>query len=613
MATATTQPQPVLEVPREAPSIDSAHDWVSDAAALCRPDSIEWITDSPEVRARLTNRLEQAGTFTKLNSAIRPNCYLARSTPDDVARVEARTFICSESADQAGPTNNWRDPTQMRTTLIEKFSGSMAGRIMYVVPFSMGHEDSPIARYGIEITDSPYVALSMLTMARVNDTVQNRIFSGAPFVPALHSVGYPLVDETGAVREEVPWASNHDKYICHFPETREIWSYGSGYGGNALLGKKSFALRIASVIAKDEGWLAEHMLLIRATSPEGKIYHFVAAFPSACGKTNFAMLQPTLQDWKIETIGDDIVWMWVDSDGALRAINPENGFFGVAPGTSHQTNPVAMKTIQQDTIFTNVALTQEGDVWWEGMTKTHPSGLTNWLGQPFSPADGPAAHPNSRFTSAIENCPSTAPDWEDPQGFVIHGIIFGGRRADTIPVVSQAYDWEHGVLMGAAIVSERTAAAEGIVGELRPDPFAMAPFLGYNVTDHWKHWLEIGARISESSRPKIFHVNWFRRDAQGFMWPGFGDNIRVLDWMVNRIENRIPDSYARTTPAGLVPEIEQLRTEGLQVTEHLKQGFEVDAAEWKLELERQRRFLAQFGSSVPLELDAALCRLEQYL
>lgn len=584
-----------------SPSTESVTRWVDDVVQLCQPDYVEWISDSPQTRERLTQRLLDAGTFTQLNSELRPNSYLARSTSDDVARVESRTFICSNTPQEAGDNNNWRDPLEMKAELLQLFEGSMAGRVMYVIPFTMGHEDSPLARYGVEITDSPYVALSMLTMTRVNDTVHARVLAGAPFVPAIHSVGYPLVDSLGEPRKDVPWPSNPTKYISHFPGSREIWSFGSGYGGNALLGKKSFALRIASCIARDEGWLAEHMLLIRAVSPQGKKFHFVAAFPSACGKTNLAMLEPTLPGWTVETIGDDIAWMWVDSEGALRAINPETGFFGVAPGTGPGTNPVAMSTIQRDTIFTNVALTDQGDVWWEGMSRTPPDGLTDWLGQPWDSSAGtPAAHPNSRFTASVGRCPTAAADWEDPAGVIVDGIIFGGRRADTIPVVAQAASWDHGVLMGASIVSERTAAAEGTLGELRPDPFAMAPFLGYAYGEHWAHWLQVGRRLSPDRMPQIFQVNWFRRDASGFLWPGFSENSRVLEWMVRRIESArspISDDSVALTAAGYVPSADDLDLSGLADTKAVPRALAVSPDEWRLELERQREFIDQHGGT----------------
>lgn len=594
-----------------APSISSVTDWVEDVAQLCQPEFIEWVSDTPETRERLIDRLIEAGTLTKLNDTIRPNSYLASSTADDVARVESRTFICSPSPEDAGANNNWRDPHAMRAELMERFAGSMAGRIMYVIPFSMGHEDSDTAKYGVEITDSAYVALSMLTMTRVNDKVHARVLAGAPFVPALHSVGYPLIDSSGVIRDDVPWPSNSEKYISHFPHTREIWSYGSGYGGNALLGKKSFALRIASCIAKDEGWLAEHMLLIRAISPQGRRYHFVAAFPSACGKTNLAMLKPTLPGWSVETLGDDIAWMWVDGDGALRAINPENGFFGVAPGTSMSTNPVAMDTIAQDTIFTNVALTPDGDVWWEGLSTTPPASLTDWQGRawtpptPGTPNPSPAAHPNSRFTSSTSNCPTTPDDWDDPAGVIVDGIIFGGRRADTVPVVAQATNWAHGVLMGAAIVSERTAAAEGTLGELRPDPFAMAPFLGYAYADHWAHWLRVGARIAPQHQPKIFQVNWFRRNDTGFLWPGFSENARILEWMTTRIDaghTPITDDPVALTAAGHVPAAQDLNLAGMADSERVPQALAVYTDEWELELARQRKFLAEHGNADMTEL-----------
>lgn len=613
------------------PRTTNAAIWVSDVEALCRPDSVEWIVDEADIRERLTTRLIEAGTIFKLNPDLRPNSYLARSTEDDVARVEGRTFICTPTKDAAGPNNNWRDPVDMRSELLELFSGSMTGRVMYVIPFSMGPEDSPFAQYGIQITDSAYVALSMLTMTRSTARLRERLTAGAPFVAALHSVGYPLHDDSGASRSDVAWPSNSRKYICHFPQLDEIWSFGSGYGGNALLGKKCFALRIASHMGRKQGWMAEHMLLIRVTSPKGKKYHLVAAFPSACGKTNLAMLQPSMPGWKVETLGDDIVWMRLDEQGQLRAMNPENGFFGVAPGTSTKTNPVAMETVSRDTIFTNVALTPEGDVWWEGMTKRAPSMLTDWLGNAWTPESGtPAAHPNSRFTSPVANCPTVCEDWEAPEGVVVDGIIFGGRRADTAPLVTQAYDWEHGVLMGATIVSERTAAAEGTVGELRPDPFAMSPFLGYSLTEHWRHWLEIGEQISADAKPEIFHVNWFRKAEDGsFAWPGFGENIRVIDWMIRRIESQRTHVADRAnsdfhvdlgervqyTPAGIVPETDAVDTEGFtpEQVASLEAAVKVDEQEWRRELERQQAYLEGYGTSVPLELHTALAKLRGLL
>jgi phosphoenolpyruvate carboxykinase (GTP) len=541
------------------------------------------------------------GTLTALNPELRPDSYIARSEPSDVARVESRTFICSQLERDAGPTNNWADPDEMRATLTGLMRGSMKGRTLYVLPFSMGPMGSPISRLGVQITDSPYVALSLHMMVRVSDAVWTEVSAGRSWVKCLHSVGAPL--EPGV--SDVAWPCNETKYISHFPETREIWSYGSAYGGNALLPKKAFALRIASVLARDEGWLAEHMLLVKVTSPENKTYTMVAAFPSACGKTNFAMMQPTLPGWKVETLGDDIAWLAPGRDGRLRAINPEAGFFGVAPGTSRATNPVAMDMLWGNAVFTNVATTREGDVWWEGMSKEAPEGLTNWQGEQHNPGDGEtAAHPNARFTVGLGQCPSLAAEWDDPEGVVVDAIIFGGRRASTVPLVSEARDWSHGVFLGATIASERTAAAEGVMGELRRDPFAMLPFCGYNMGDYMGHWLAMGETLRATGRlPRIFQVNWFKKDEQGkFIWPGFGENSRVLEWMVKRLEGQVA---ATPTPIGLLPK--DINTEGLSLSdEALASLMTVDRAEQARELDDAEVFLSSFGAALPAAITSEL-------
>lgn len=593
--------------------------WVADVADLTEPDAVVWCDGSDAEREALVARMVETGTLLPLDPVLRPGSYLARSDPSDVARVESRTFICSRSQTDAGPTNNWRDPDAMRTELAGVFAGSMRGRTMYVVPFSMGPVGGPISQVGVQLTDSPYVVVGMGTMTRVSRAVVDLIDGGAPFVPAVHSVGMPLRADDGTTRDDVPWPCDDTKYIAHFPETREIWSYGSGYGGNALLGKKCFALRIASVMGRDEGWLAEHMLLIRVTSPQGRRYHVAAAFPSACGKTNLAMLTPALPGWRVETLGDDIAWLRPGPDGTLRAINPEAGFFGVAPGTSVATNPAAIATLDRDTIFTNVALTPDGDVWWEGLTPEPPEGLIDWTGRPWTPDSGrPAAHPNSRFTVAAAQCPTIADTWEDPDGVPLDAIVFGGRRATNVPLVVQAHDWEHGVFLGATISSEQTAAAEGTVGELRRDPFAMLPFCGYDMADHWAHWLRVGSSLDPATRPLMFQVNWFRKDASGrYLWPGFGENIRVLAWIVaqvDRARGTRTDVGAVPSPVGLLPAPDALDLSGLDLPDDdLATLLDVDPAGWTVEADLTEDFFAGFGDKVPAALHAQLDALRTRL
>jgi len=584
--------------------------WVAEIAALTQPDAVVWCTGSTAERDELISSMVERGTLTALNETERPDSFLARSDPNDVARVEDRTFICSENPDDAGPTNNWRDPVEMRATLTELFAGSMRGRTMYVVPFSMGPLGSPLAKLGVQVTDSPYVVLSMGVMTRMGTSALDLIDEETEWVPAVHSVGAPLLD--GA--DDVPWPCNDTKYISHFPESRQIWSYGSAYGGNALLAKKAFALRIASVIARDEGWLAEHMLILKVTNPRGRVFHVVAAFPSACGKTNLAMLKPTIPGWHVETIGDDIAWLRQGSDGRLRAINPEAGFFGVAPGTSRATNSTAIDTLWGHTIFTNVALRDNGDVWWEGLTDEKPDHLIDWRGNDWSPESGtPAAHPNSRFTVAADQCPSIADDWDDPRGVVVDAIIFGGRRATNVPLVVEARDWEHGVFMGATISSEQTAAAEGTVGQLRRDPFAMLPFCGYNMADYWAHWLEMGTKLRATSTvPRIFQVNWFRKGDDGsFLWPGFGENSRVLEWILERVDAQVP---AVDGPIGLVPAPDDLNLEGLEIeASALEQLFDVNPASWLAEADDTERFLDTFDGRVPEGIRRQLAQLRARL
>ncbi|GAA1774487.1 phosphoenolpyruvate carboxykinase (GTP) [Nostocoides vanveenii] len=586
--------------------------WVDDVAALTTPDRVVWVTGTEEERDELNAALVASGTFVKLDEAKKPNSYWAASDPSDVARVEDRTFIASEKREDAGPTNNWMAPAELKAIMTDLYKGCMTGRTMYVIPFVMGHLEADVPMYGVEITDSAYVVVSMRIMARIGTPVLRAMEERqAGFVKGLHSVGYPLTDG----KADVKWPCSDTKYIAHFPETREIWSYGSGYGGNALLGKKCYALRIASAMARDEGWMAEHMLILKLTSPEGRDHYIAGAFPSACGKTNLAMIDPTLAGWSAEMVGDDIAWMRFGKDGRLYAVNPEFGLFGVAPGTGDKTNPNAMRTVEKgNSIFTNVALTDDGDVWWEGMTDEAPAHLTDWKGRDWTPGNGElSSHPNSRFCTPAKQCPMMAPEYDEPNGVPIDAILFGGRRKTTVPLVYETRDWNHGVFVGATLSSETTAAATGAVGVVRRDPMAMLPFIGYNAGDYMGHWLEIGKQADASKLPRIYQVNWFRRDKEdgSFLWPGFGDNARVLKWIVERLDGT---AEAIDTPVGLVPAPEAIDTTGLDMSvEQVAKALEVDAAEWQAEVALIDEWFAKIGDTLPSQLKDELATLKAHL